>query len=82
MSDTKATGPLSGVFTRRLEQALAGGETFLGLQQKRGVDRQSLSRYLSGEQSLAVETVNKLLGYFKLEVRRQGRQPGRPRKGE
>src|SRR5687767_8254789 len=62
MANTKATGPLSGVLTLTLEEALAGGETFLGLQQKTGVDRQRFSGYLPEEQDLAVETVDRFLG--------------------
>ena len=55
--------------TEALRQAIAdSGETFKGLERETGVKRQSLMKFMRGEQSLRLDLADRLAAYFGLEV--------------
>lgn len=59
--------------TDALRQAiLASGMTFKALERETGVKRQSLMKFVRGEQSLRLDLADKLAAYFGIEARRRG----------
>lgn len=64
--------------TALLKQAIAdSGMTFLGIEQETGILRQSLMKFVRGEQSLRLDMADRLAEFFGIECRRTRRQKGR-----
>jgi hypothetical protein len=62
----KGNAPL----TDALRRAISGsGLSFKALEKETGVLRQSLMKFVRGEQSLRLDLADKLAVYFKLELR-------------
>ncbi len=56
--------------TDTLKRALNGCDLpLLSLEQRTGVKRQSIKRFIDGEQSLRLDVADKLAAYFDLELR-------------
>lgn len=66
---------LTDALRKALVDALAAGETFLGLEKKTGVLRQTLMTFARGEHSIRLNAADKLAAYFRLTLR-----PSRPRR--
>ena len=51
------------------------GEPFIAIERKTGVQRMSIARFVTGQQSLRLDIADKLAAYFRLELRpkRKGR---------
>jgi transcriptional regulator with XRE-family HTH domain len=59
-------------FTDALRQAIAAsGMSFKALERETGVLRQSLMKFMRGEQSLRLDVADKLASHFGLEVQRK-----------
>lgn len=57
--------------TEVLKQAIAeSGEPYLSLEQKTGVKRASIMRFMRDEQSLRLDIADTLAAYFGIECRR------------
>jgi len=62
---TKSTQP----FTEALKKAIRDSEmSFLGLEAATGVKRQSLMKFMRGEQSLQLDYADRLADYFGMKV--------------
>lgn len=60
--------------TQLLKEAIVEADSFLGIQQVTGVTRQSLMKFVRGEQSLRLDLAEKLAAHFGIEcVRRKAR---------
>ncbi len=68
--------PITDALLRAIAES---GMTFLGLEQATGVLRQSLMKFVRGEQTLRGDVMDKLAVFFKLELRskRSKRTKGR-----
>lgn len=67
---------MTAVLQERLNDALAGGETFRSIERATGVIRQSLMPFARGECTLRLDKADALAQYFRLElkpVKRKGR---------
>ncbi len=65
MPKSKSKTPISGA----LQKAIVDSELpFLTLEQKTGVKRQSLMKFMAGETSLRLDIADKLADYFGLEL--------------
>lgn len=62
--------------TELLRQALAESEALLPIERATGVKRQSMTKFLRGEQSLRLDLADKLAAYFGIESRRVRRRKG------
>ncbi len=61
--------------TRLLRQAIAdSGMSFIGLERETGILRQSLMKFVRGEQSLRLDKADKLAAYFGIECRQKRRK--------
>lgn len=69
MNPYKQREPITTALRRALAESLAAGETFLGLENKTGVLRQSLMKFARGETSLRLQQADKLAEHFQLTVR-------------
>ncbi|MGD8451997.1 MAG: helix-turn-helix domain-containing protein [Phycisphaerae bacterium] len=56
--------------TKLLREALAEAESLIAVQRATGVKRQSLAKFVRGEQSLRLDMADKLAVYFGIVVRR------------
>jgi plasmid maintenance system antidote protein VapI len=56
-----------------LRKALAEAESLYGVAKATGVQRASLSRFVSGRQSLRLDKADKLATYFRIESIRRNR---------
>ena len=56
-----------------LRQALAEAESLRAVERATGVKRQSMMKFLRGEQSLRLDLADKLAVYFRIESQRKGR---------
>jgi len=66
--------------TDALKRAIAEcGLPMLTLEQRTGVKRQSIVRFMAGTQSLRLDMADKLAAYFGLELKAAGRRPRRDR---
>jgi plasmid maintenance system antidote protein VapI len=59
--------------TDLLRQALAKSESLRAVERATGVKRQSMMKFIRGEQSLRLDKADLLAAYFGIEVRRKGR---------
>lgn len=73
----KQPEPITAALRKALANALAGGETFLGLESKTGVLRQSLMKFARGETSLRLPQADRLADHFQLEIRSPKRTKGK-----
>ena len=65
--------------TAAIKQAIAESElSFKALERATGVKRQSLMKFMAGEQSLRLDMADKLATHF--ELRLEVKRPGLPRK--
>ena len=62
--------------TELLRQAIAEADSFLGIEKATGVKRQSIMRFVRGEQSLRLDMADRLAAYFGIRCRRVRRQKG------
>jgi plasmid maintenance system antidote protein VapI len=70
MGGTSKPEPVSGLLRRTIAQAIGGGETnYLTLERETGVTRASIRRFVNGERTLRLDVVDKLAGFFRLELR-------------
>ncbi len=60
---------LSDALREAVSESLKAGETFAGLERQTGVKRQSLMRFVRGEQSLLLDKADCLADYLGLELR-------------
>jgi plasmid maintenance system antidote protein VapI len=67
--------------TTALKQAIAESElSFKALERATGVKRQSLMKFMAGEQSLRLDMADKLAIYFDLQLApKESRPPRKPR---
>ncbi len=63
-----SNSPLSDALKKAI---LESGEPLLRIQEKTGVQRASLSRFLRGERSLRLDLADKLAAYFGITVKQQ-----------
>jgi len=71
MSKSKAKQAISDALRKAVVDS---GLPFLKLEQATGVKRQSLMKFMAGEQSLRLDIADKLAAYFGLELtKRKGR---------
>ncbi len=71
----------SAPLTTALKQAIAESElSYKALERASGVKRQSLMKFVAGEQSLRLDMADKLVVYFGLQLtQKQARRPRKPR---
>ncbi len=62
--------------TDLLRQAISASESFRAIETATGVKRQSLMKFVRGQQSLRLDMADKLAAYFGIECR-QTRRKGR-----
>lgn len=62
--------------TELLRDALAKAGSFYPIEAATGVKRQSMMKFVRGEQSLRLDTADKLAAYFGIECRRVRRREG------
>lgn len=61
--------------TELLRQAIAESDvTFQAMERETGVKRQSLMKFVRGEQSLRLDKADALAAYFGIEVKRKGKR--------
>ena len=67
--------------TTAIKQAIADSElSFKALERVTGVKRQSLMKFMAGEQSLRLDMADKLATYFELHLQKpDNRPPRKPR---
>jgi cyanate lyase len=67
--------------TTAIKQAIAESDlSFKALERATGVKRQSLMKFMAGEQSLRLDMADKLVIYFDLHlVHKEARRPRKPR---
>jgi hypothetical protein len=66
--------PITAALRKALADALASGESFIGLERTTGVLRQSLMKFHRGETSLRLPQADLLANYFRLEIRTPNRK--------
>jgi plasmid maintenance system antidote protein VapI len=71
----KADGP-KPTMTELLRDALAKAGSFYPIEAATGVKRQSMMKFVRGEQSLRLDMADKLAAYFGIECRRVRRRKG------
>ena len=59
--------------TKLLRQALSNAESLRAVERATGVKRQSMMKFLRGDQSLRLDKADLLAAYFGIEVQRKGR---------
>ena len=59
--------------TELLRQALSEAESLSAVERATGVKRQSMMRFLRGEQSLRLDMADRLAAYLGIDVRRRSR---------
>lgn len=60
--------------TELLREAINNAPTLLGVEQATGVKRQSLAKFMRGEQSLRLDIADTLAAYFGIESRQTRRR--------
>lgn len=64
--------------TELLRNAIAdSGMSFIGMERETGILRQSLMKFVRGEQSLRLDMADRLAEYFGIQCRPTRRQKGR-----
>lgn len=67
--------------TTAIKQAIADSElSFKALERETGVKRQSLMKFMAGEQSLRLDMADKLASYFSLRLQAKAKTDRLPRK--
>jgi plasmid maintenance system antidote protein VapI len=66
--------PITDLLMKAILDALDRGDNFLALQQATGVLRQSLMKFVRGEQSLRLDMADRLADHFGLELRAKRRK--------
>jgi hypothetical protein len=75
MSKDKPKAPLTDLLRRTVTDAIESGQiTFLGLQQQTGLKRASMTRFVTGKQSIRLDLADKLAVFFGLELRLKRRR--------
>jgi plasmid maintenance system antidote protein VapI len=59
--------------TELLRQALSEAESLRAVERETGVKRQSVMKFIRGEQSLRLDLADKLAAHFGIESHRKGR---------
>ena len=60
--------------TELLREALANAESVSAVERATGLKRQSLMKFMRGEQSLRLDLADELAGHFEIECRRTKRK--------
>lgn len=68
----KRTG--NPTMTELLRQAIAEADSFLSVEKATGVKRQSLMKFVRGEQSLRLDMADRLAAHFGIKCRRTRRK--------
>jgi plasmid maintenance system antidote protein VapI len=66
--------PITDLLMKAILDAFDRGDNFLALQQATGVLRQSLMKFVRGEQSLRLDMADRLADHFGLELRAKRRK--------
>ena len=61
----------NSTMTDLLRQAIAESKSFRAIETATGVKRQSLMKFVLGEQSLRLDKADKLAEYFRIEVKKR-----------
>jgi hypothetical protein len=70
--------PITDLLRKTILDALDRGDNFLAMQQETGVLRQSLMKFVRGEQSLRLDMADRLADHFGLELRaKRSKRKGR-----
>ena len=67
---SRESQPLTAVVRKAI---LKSGESFNALEARTGVKRQSLMKFVRGEQSLRLDMADKLAVYFGITAKRRGK---------
>ena len=70
MAKRKSKSPITDVLRQAI---LDSGLAYIELERQTGVMRDSISRFVRGQQSLRLDMADKLVAYFGIQIRRKGK---------